>query len=286
MTIEEILRDHSDSAISIASEENLMVYKHREIALFPESLSPSFYKGEDMLRVYTGLPDPMMNSVMCPRFGEQSIEMQVSKAIEFFKTRGVPHLWWIGASSTPEGLGEILVDKGLVKSKWDPPAMSVDLRTLDDSKLQEISDRSGVLLNQIETESDLDLLMGIAPDIYPELSAQTFDAFHHLGRILLGKGEASQIMNFIAKIDGEPVGMSSIVFGAGVAGLYSVGTLKEHRGKGIGSAISLIALLYGRKRGYEIGILQSSVPALNVYTRLGFKEYFRWQLYLGASVVV
>ena len=283
MTIEKILRDHSDSAISIASEKNMMVFWHRECALIPDLHSPSFYKGEDMLRIYTGLPDPWMNSVMCPRFGEQSVEKQVSEIIEFFKTHGVPHLWWIGPSSTPKRLGEILVDKGLVKWEWDLPAMGVDLRTLDDSKLQEISDRSGVLLNQIKTESDLDLWIGIASDIYTGFSAHLFDAFHNTFRIHLGEGEAAEIMNFIAKIDGEPVGMSSVALGAGVAGLYCVGTLKEHGRKGIGSAASLMALLYGRKRGYEIGILQSSPPGLNVYTRLGFKEYFKWQTYFGDS---
>jgi GNAT superfamily N-acetyltransferase len=283
MTIEEILRNHSDSAISIASEENIMVFWHREFALVPESHSPSFYKGEDMLRFCTGLPDPVMNSVVCPRFEEQSMEKQVSEVIEFFKTRGVPHLWWIGPSSTPEWLGEVLVEKGLVKNEWEAPAMAVDLRTFDDSKLQEISDRSGVLLNQIKTESDLDLMIGIASDIFPGFSAQFFDAFHNVYRIHLGEGEAAEMMNFIAKIDGEPVGMSSVILGAGVAGLYNVGTLKEHGRKGIGSAVSLMALLYGRKRGYEIGILQSSGPGLNVYTRLGFKEYFRWQTYFGDS---
>jgi ribosomal protein S18 acetylase RimI-like enzyme len=275
MAAEKILRDYSDSAILIASEESLMTYWHRTVD------ASSIYRGEDMLRVYTSFPHPLLNSVCCPRFGEQSAEKQVSKVIDFFRTRGVPHSWWIGASSTPERLGEILIGKGLVKGEWEQPAMAVDLRTLDYSKLQEISDRSGVVVSQVETESDLDLWMGIFSDIYTGFSIQSMDAFHSVLRIQLGEGEASDLMNFIAKIDGEPVGVSMILLGAGVAGLYNVGTLKEHERKGIGSAVSLMALLYGRKRGYEIGVLQSSAPALNVYTRLGFKEYFKWQIYFG-----
>ena len=106
MAAEEILRDHSDSAILIASEESLMTFWHRTID------ASSIYRGEDMLRVYTGFSHPLLNPVCCPRFGERSAEKQVSKVIDFFRTRGVPHSWWIGASSTPERLEEILIENG------------------------------------------------------------------------------------------------------------------------------------------------------------------------------
>ena len=285
MKIEGILKDHSDNAISVASEENLMTFIQRDCALIPDPYSPTFQKSEEMLRTFTGLPDPMMNSVICPRIGKQNMENQISENIEFFKNRGVPHMWWVGQNSTPKLFGELLIKKGLVKSEWDTPAMGVDLRTLDDSKLQEICDRSGVLINQIETETDLVLLRGLFPNIFPEFSTLFFDALDAIFRTRLGEGEDAELMNFIAKIDGVPVSASTIVLAAGVAGLYNVGTLKEHRGKGVGSAVSLKALLYGRKRGYETGILQSTAEGFNVYTRLGFKEYFKWQTYFGSSTV-
>ncbi|MHA1965887.1 MAG: GNAT family N-acetyltransferase [Candidatus Thorarchaeota archaeon] len=262
-----------------------MTFVHRDCALIPEPYSPTFHKSEDILRTFTGLPDPMMNSIICTRIQKQNLENQVNENVEFFENRGVPHMWWVGPNSAPKLFGELLIKKGLVKSEWDTPTMGVDLRTLDDSKLQEISDKSGVLLNPIETETDLVLLRGLLPNLFPEFSTLFFDALDSIFRIKLREGEGAELVNFVAKIDGVPVGASTIVLAAGVAGLYNVGTLKEHRGKGVGSAVSLKALLYGRRRGYETGILQSTAEGYNVYTRLGFKEYFKWQTYFGSSVV-
>ncbi len=67
---------------------------------------------------------------------------------------------------------------------------------------------------------------------------------------------------------------------AGVAGLYNVGTLEKYRGKGIGSLVSLAAVLECRNKGYEIGMLASSELGSNVYPRIGFKEYFRYRTYV------
>ncbi len=277
--MEEILRDHSDSAITIASEENFMIFVYREGQIIPKLNSPSFYKEKDMMRACTGLPDPYLNRVICPRFGERNAEQQVSRTIDFFKTRNLPHAWWIGASSTPDWIGEILVEKGLVKSEWDWPTMAADLRTLDESKLLEIANRSGVVLNQVETKSDLDIWINLLSEIYTELSTYTAEAFRQIFRIRLAEGKTSAAKNFMAMIDDEPVGMSSIYFGAGVAGLYAIGTLTEYQRRGIGAAVTLKALLYGIKRGYEISVLQSTKAGFNMYNRLGFKEYFKWKTY-------
>ncbi len=87
---------------------------------------------------------------------------------------------------------------------------------------------------------------------------------------------------FLAYYDGNPVASSLVFYEAGVAGIYSVTTLEEARGKGIGTAITLAPLNEAKKLGYEIAILQSSDMALNMYKHMGFKEYckiewFVWQ---------
>ena len=66
---------------------------------------------------------------------------------------------------------------------------------------------------------------------------------------------------------------------ASVAGIYQVTCLPEARGRGIGTAVTLAALLEARRRGYTIAILQASELGYPVYQRLGFRDYGRLNEY-------
>lgn len=66
------------------------------------------------------------------------------------------------------------------------------------------------------------------------------------------------------------ISTSSIFFGTGVAGVYSVVTLPEPRGEGVGAVLTLNPLLFACEVGYRIGVLQSSEMGCKVFERLGF----------------
>ena len=73
----------------------------------------------------------------------------------------------------------------------------------------------------------------------------------------------------MARLNGKPVGASTIFLGAGVAGLYFVSTVSEVRGRGIGAATTLAGLRDARRIGYRIGILTSSAMGHSGYARPG-----------------
>jgi GNAT superfamily N-acetyltransferase len=80
------------------------------------------------------------------------------------------------------------------------------------------------------------------------------------------------IRNYVGYLNDEPVATSTIFFGAGVAGIYSVSTLPEARGKGIGAAVTLRPLNNAREMGYRAGVLQSSDMGYNIYKKLSFRH--------------
>ena len=86
--------------------------------------------------------------------------------------------------------------------------------------------------------------------------------------------------NYLALLNGQPVGTSQLFLSAGVAGIYNVTCIPEARGQGIGAALTLAPLLYAREIEYHIGILQASELGYRVYRRLGFQDFGQLSVYL------
>jgi GNAT superfamily N-acetyltransferase len=78
--------------------------------------------------------------------------------------------------------------------------------------------------------------------------------------------------HYLARLDGAPVAITSLLLAAGVAGIYNVATVPEARGRGIASSLVAASLREGRHAGYHTGVLQSSEMGFPIYQRLGFRQ--------------
>jgi GNAT superfamily N-acetyltransferase len=77
---------------------------------------------------------------------------------------------------------------------------------------------------------------------------------------------------YVGCLSDQPLASSLMLLDAGVAGLYLVGTIPEARRQGIGACMCLESLREACRRGYGVGVLESTEMGLNVYRKLGFKE--------------
>ena len=82
---------------------------------------------------------------------------------------------------------------------------------------------------------------------------------------------------FLATVDGAPAATSGLVLTEDVAGIYNVATLPDHRGKGLGAAITWAAAHAGAEAGRTEAILQSSKEGEPVYRRMGFDVLDRYR---------
>jgi ribosomal protein S18 acetylase RimI-like enzyme len=266
-----ILKDFSTPALVTAIEANYWEFW----AFSGRSPQVELHDDPEMMWLVSGIPHPGFNGVLRTQLAPDDIDARISETLAHFKARRLPMLWWIGPSTRPANLGKHLEDHGLTHTA--EPGMAVDLLALN----EDVPQPSGL---EIEHVRDLETLkkFGHAADI-------GFGIPDFVGKAILdieaslGFGHHLPRQHYVGLLKGEPVATSTLFLGAGVAGIYTVATIPEARGHGIGSAMTLAPLREARAKGYRIGVLRSSQMGLNLYRRLGFKEYCEVSCYLWAS---
>jgi GNAT superfamily N-acetyltransferase len=84
---------------------------------------------------------------------------------------------------------------------------------------------------------------------------------------------------FLAVVDGEAVGSSSIHLDGGSAGVFGVATVPGARRRGVGAALTGRCLAEAAEAGADLAWLQSTPDGLSVYERLGFSVVADWDVW-------
>jgi N-acetylglutamate synthase len=85
--------------------------------------------------------------------------------------------------------------------------------------------------------------------------------------------------NVIAVMDGRPVGTGTVMLEDGLAGVFTMGTAAEARGRGIASAILASMLRWAWEHGAAHAYLQVDAenhPAIAVYRKFGFSDAYTY----------
>jgi GNAT superfamily N-acetyltransferase len=218
-----------------------------------------------------GSPIDYHNAVVRADLSEPEAEAVSTEVASKLRARGVPGVWHLGPSMKPANLREILLRGGWMHA-GDEPGMAVDLRSL---RPDEVPD--GVAIREVASAEDLEVWTGTLGQGFGEGPAEAAWAGEVFGRI--GLGAESSWRHYLGLLDGRPVATASVLTACGVAGLYFVMTVPEERRRGIGSAITVRALLSARDQGYEVGVLQASEQGKGIYEALGFQELCQFELW-------
>jgi ribosomal protein S18 acetylase RimI-like enzyme len=219
----------------------------------------------------TGLPDPLFNGVMTAHLAPGDVGRRVDDLLAEFRKRGLPLEWTVGSSTVPQDLGSDLRAKGLTHVLV-VPGMATDLARLPDEPLPR-----NLTIERVESRRDLEAFLRIFTTSFridEALVPRLVDI-----EVDMSSDRQEKAVAFLGRMDGRAVASAELFASAGVAGLYSVGTLPAFRGRGLGRAMTVAALREGRDRGYRIGALQGTEPGVPVYRRLGFREHGRFEIY-------
>jgi ribosomal protein S18 acetylase RimI-like enzyme len=262
-----IQTDTSDQALVTAIRVNMCdLFRH-----LGRSLPQDHPKNGKFPRWHTPLPHPWFNGVLSTEPFEETDAGFIEETVQYFRDRGVhTFTWWMDPPVAVPDWEPALAKYGFGLSK-DTPGMAVDLHALAGSA----ASVDGLEIRVVTDEESLRTwaqIFTLGYGMPPDWEGIIFDVWLKLGLDL-------PIRNYLGYLNGEPVSTSCLFLGGGAAGIYSVATLPEARGKGIGAALTLDPLLKAREMGYRIGVLQSSEMGFNMYKRLGFQhlcqiEYF------------
>jgi GNAT superfamily N-acetyltransferase len=264
----EALSDLSPSSLAVAIKTNLYAF----FKALRHSLTATVLDRPYGFQWHTALPHPWFNGILCTQPPAENATQVIGDVKAYFQSRNIANFsWWLAPHLEPTAWAEHLLPHGFQYDN-QTPGMAIDLIDLPTQVqnplvIRRVEDRQALIQWVHTFVQGFELPEAMAPGILA-----LFD----------GLKTNLPIRHFLGYIEDEPVAVSTLFIGAGVAGIYDVATLAAARGQGIGSAMTLAPLYEARQMGCRVGILQSSKMGYNIYQRLGFHEYcqidhFYWQ---------
>lgn len=242
-------------------EENL----HAHIAFVARATAGMLVRDtSDLLLVDSGLPSDTFNKLARARMTDVAADARIAEAVNYFRTARRPFAWWVGPLSRPLDLEARLRNHGLAPAESEL-GMSMALPDLT----PHIERPKNLEVRRVASAREIADFASVFASNWqpPDPSAA---AFYEAAAPLVLAPDSPMIL-FVGSLHGEPVATSELFIGGGVAGLYSIATLREYRARGIGSALTWTACDEARSRGIITAVLQSSSDGKRLYTRLGFR---------------
>ncbi|MBZ0298918.1 MAG: GNAT family N-acetyltransferase [Anaerolineae bacterium] len=265
--------DCSDAGMTRAIEANFLAAFEQFRTLPQVQIVESPY----VMRITSSaVPDPLVNGILRAQFPPDSADRHVEEIVAYFRERHLPLLWQIWPSTRPDDLGARLVAAGLSAAGWNA-GMALDLHQVADP----LPLPPDLTIQSVENEVHLQQWLRTLSAGF-ELQAEVVNLLETLSR-QAGFGGGAAFQNYVGFVADQPAACASMIFGAGVAGIYNVVTLPDVRGLGLGTALTYRALLDARSQGYRIAILHSTQMGYSIYYRLGFREYFTIHKYFSEA---
>ena len=231
----------------------------------------------DLSRASLGIPIPSVNLVFgvhLDGLDDGAVERRIDEAIAWFDERGLPFVWWVLPSTQPSDLRDRLAARGFAALPGAMPAMAVDL---DGPPRPEVP--AGVEIERVRDAATYRTYCDTLAAGF-DAPAEFADAWFRL--VDLGFGDELPLRMFLARTvpDGRPVATCMAVLAGDTVGLYSIGTLADARGRGIGRAMTLTAMRTGYDAGCRTALLEATDAGYPLYISLGFRTITMVELFV------
>ena len=237
----------------------------REIAEYPNSFQPL---GPHDERVVTPRYTLCMgagadwNTVQRQRFAVEELDEVLEEVRARLRTRGRTSTQWeVGSAALPEGLAEMLLERGLVRDR-DPYAVALVLRSAPPPAPAGLEARR---VASFEEFAEASRVQHVAFEMPAEQAAD--DEAH-----LHGRWQAGVMVMHAVWLDGRIVGAGTVAPTEHGLLLYGGATLPDHRGRGAYRALIGARWAEAVERGTPALVTQGGSMSRPILERLGFER--------------
>jgi GNAT superfamily N-acetyltransferase len=208
----------------------------------------------DVLWIFAGDTSPG-NSATLVRFAPATTHKRISEILNHHRRHKAACTFILGPRSQPTDLTRHLKANGF-SCRIHCAGMACDLNALGDVPALP----KGVTIELVEAP----------PSLKPVTTERRRKRVE--GRILMGKIRPRAVWHFSARVDGQPIGETTLLAGSQCAGIYDVEVIEKFRRRGVGSALIDAALRQAKKLDYRAAVLGATGAGWQLYSRLGFRE--------------
>lgn len=222
---------------------------------------------DDLTYVDSGLSCDTFNIIHIVN-GQSISDDFLKKALDHYRTNNLQYCVWINADNLTDGVRQKLANHSLVM-KNEEVGMTLDLKSYTHFHQEEHANIK--LVDSVSMVKDFAKVISenwTPPDLnvlkYYELTSEKYLADRNISLLTYYSNE-------------KPVSTVEL-FASGdeTIGLYGFATLKDFRGRGIGTTLLTFALNKAKEMGFEVAILQASEDGISIYKKYGFKERIKY----------
>ena len=209
---------------------------------------------------YPEVPIPQFNHVADVNINEDKAENLLNKVTNHFVSEKSQSIWFrISPLTRPSSFSSFLQNYGFER-KEEESAMVFKGKQLEDKLNPEIRVKE-------VSESETDIYNKLMLSIF-EMPIEWKRGVDRLIIEAMRKGAKC----YLGYVEGKPVGISGLFSFVKTGGIFNVGTLVEYRRRGIGTTLTLRAVLDSIKEGNTLHMLHTGKGgnAERLYRKIGF----------------
>lgn len=205
------------------------------------------------------------NGVVSAKIRTGDLSKVIEPILQTFLSNNLPFFWVDWSDAGTPGLDAYLSSRNNRFEHFNgTPCMS---RGLDD--LPELPLPQEVEILRVQSQQEQADWLSVLMEGFDEPAASRRDFQQILANSLT---EPSPVFeHFLARWQGEPCSISTLLKAGHGAGIYHVTTLPQHRGKKLGKAITLAAMQSACRAGYKEAILFATPSGFPIYKQLEFQ---------------
>jgi hypothetical protein len=219
---------------------------------------------------YPKAPFFAVNHIADVKATEKTATTLLNNAESFFHTQKVPFSSFRISPQTPSTFKNCLEENGFL-AQSDQSVM-IYSKTLP----PQFSNSQDTTVKVVENTKDVEVMSDLMMEIF-EMPKEWRQGFLEFNLESFQRGWRF----YLANVKGQPVGTCALFSSGGVSGIFNVGTLKQCRGYGTGSALTIQALKDSMTIGNRLHSLQAETGgnAERLYMKLGFVVDHQIQFY-------